>query len=119
MDDIESALNDKYKIDLQLTNKDELKDNDKYFEQYLKENLNFKVDNIEKEFNYIGKEYDGGLVFFYLEIENITSVSSLSVKNTILINTFKYQQNLVKLKAHDKNKSVLLDAEKDKGLLKL
>jgi hypothetical protein len=119
MDDIELALNKKNNIDLQLTTKDELKDNDKYFEEYLKTHLNFEVNGIKKEFNYIGKEYDGDLVFLYLEIENITSISSVSIKNTILIETFKEQQNLIKLKVNDKNKSVLLDAKKDKGLLKL
>lgn len=119
MDDIEVALNAKYNIDLQLSTKDELKNNDKYFEEYLKEKLNFKVNDNKKKFNYIGKEYDGDLVFFYLEIENIIEVSSIEIQNTILTKTFKDQQNLVKLKAKGKKKSVLLDSKKDKGLLKL
>jgi hypothetical protein len=119
MDDIELALNTKYNINLQLTTVDELKNSDYYFEQYLKEKLDFKVNGIEKTFNYIGKEYDGDLVFFYLEIENIIEVSSIEIHNTILTKTFKDQQNLVKLKVKDINKSVLLDLKKDKGLLKL
>lgn len=119
MDDIEVALNAKYNIDLQLSTKDELKNNDKYFEEYLKEKLNFKVNDNKKKFNYIGKEYDGDLVFFYLEIENIIEVSSIEIQNTILTKTFKDQQNLVKLKAKGKKISVLLDSKKDKGLLKL
>ena len=35
MDDIEVALNTDYDINLQLTTKKELKDNDVYFQQYL------------------------------------------------------------------------------------
>lgn len=119
MDDIELALNAKYNIDLQLSTKKELKNNDKFFKEYLEEKLHFKVNNNNKTFNYIGKEYDGDLVFFYLEIENIKEVSSVEIYNTILLDTFEDQQNLVKLKANNKNKSVLLDRKKDKDLLKI
>ena len=68
MDDIEIALNKNYQINLQLTTKEELQNNDQYFKKYLNEKLHIKIDNIPKEFNYIGKEYDGDLVYFYLEI---------------------------------------------------
>lgn len=112
MDDIEVALNKDYKIDLQLTTKKELKNNDVYFESYLKEKLLFKVDRKAKNFNYIGKEYDGDLVFFYLEIENINELSTIEVKNTILLKYFPNQQNLIKTKVGKKHKSVMLTKDK-------
>jgi len=43
MDDIETALNKEYSIDLQLTTKKELKDNDVYFKKYLENTLQFKI----------------------------------------------------------------------------
>ena len=113
MDDIETALNKDNDIDLQLTTKKELKNNDMYFKQYLEEKLTFKVNGSPKNFNYIGKEYDGDLVFFYLEIENIPKVTNIEVKNTILTKHFATQQNLVKFKIDKKNKSVLLTKEEN------
>ena len=118
MDDIELALNEDYSIDLQLTTKKELKDNDIYFKKYLEKKLTFKVDNVSKSFKYIGKEYDGDLVYFYLEIENIESVKNIEVVNRILTNHFPKQQNLIKSKVDKTHKSVLLTKENDKGLLK-
>ncbi|ARV05729.1 hypothetical protein BTO04_03005 [Polaribacter sp. SA4-10] len=118
MDDIEVALNKKYAIDLNLTTEKELKDNDIYFEKYLNEKLHFKIDDISKEFNYLGKEYDGDLVYFYLEIENIEHVKSIGITNKILIDYFPKQQNLIKSKVGKKHKSILLTAKNDKGLLK-
>ena len=118
MDDIEVALNKDYNIDLQLTTKKELKNNDIYFEKYLKKKLFFKVNNTSKEFNYIGKEYDGDLVYFYLEIENIESLNSLEIVNKVLTTHFPEQENLIKTKVHKKHKSILLSAENDKALLK-
>ncbi|KOY52592.1 DUF6702 family protein [Polaribacter dokdonensis] len=118
MDDIELALNKDYNIDLQLTTKRELENNDIYFEKYLKNKLNFKVDGKAKNFNYLGKEYDGDLVFFYLEIENINEVKSIDVSNQLLLEHFPEQQNLIKSKVGKKNKSVLLTKDESSTLLK-
>ena len=117
MDDIETALNKDYFIDLQLTTKKELKNNNVYFEKYLREKLSFKIDDVAKEFNFIGKEYDGDLVYFYIEIENITSVNNIEISNKILIDHFPQQQNLVKSKVGKKNKSVLLTKKEYSGKL--
>jgi len=118
MDDIEVALNKDYKIDLQLTTKKELKNNDVYFESYLKEKLLFKVDGKAKNFNYIGKEYEGDLVYFYLEIENINQLETINITNNILTKHFPEQQNLIKSKVGKKNKSVLLTKDENSAILK-
>ena len=118
MDDIEVALNNDNNIDLQLTTKKELKNNDIYFEKYLQEKLFLKVDGIAKNFNYIGKEYEDDLVFFYLEIENIDKINSIEVINNILTTHFPKQQNLIKSKLGDKYKSVLLTKDKNSTVLK-
>ena len=117
MDDIETALNKDYNIDLQLSTKKELKDNNVYFKEYLQKKLHFKIDNIEQEFQYIGKEFEGDLVYFYLEIENIEQVNTIEVSNKVLTTHFPEQQNLIKCKVGKKNKSILLTAKKKKGLL--
>jgi hypothetical protein len=117
MDDIEIALNKNYQINLQLTTKEELQNNDQYFKKYLNEKLHIKIDNIPKEFNYIGKEYDGDLVYFYLEIKNVNNINTLEVVNTILTTHFPKQQNLIKTKINNKHKSLLLTSKNTKGLL--
>jgi len=117
MDDIETALNKDNNIDLQLSTKKELQNNDIYFENYLRRKLQFKIDTILKEFKYIGKEYDGDLVYFYLEIENIAKVSSIEITNKILLTHFPKQENLIKSKVGTKNKSVILSKDQYKELL--
>jgi hypothetical protein len=117
MDDIETALNKDNNIDLQLSTKKELPNNDVYFENYLRRKLQFKIDTIAREFKYIGKEYDGDLVYFYLEIENIAKVSSIEVTNKILLKYFPKQENLIKSKVGTKNKSILLSKDQYVELL--
>ena len=104
MDDIETALNKDNNIDLQLSTKKELPNNDVYFENYLRKKLQFKIDTI-------AKEYDGDLVYFYLEIENIAKVSSIEITNKILLKHFPKQENLIKSKVGTKNKSILLSKD--------
>jgi hypothetical protein len=118
MDDIETVLNKDFNIDLQLTTEKELKENDVYFEKYLKEKLHFKVNSIAKKYKYVGKEYDGELVYFYLEIENINEVNQIEVSNKILIKHFPKQENLIKSKVGNTNKSVLLNAKNYSEILK-
>lgn len=118
MDDIELALNKDYNIDLQLTTKLELENPDQYFEKYLKDKLHFKLEDKELDFNYLGKEYEGDLVYFYLEIPNVETPQPLEIHNQILLQYFDEQQNVVKLKVGKKRKSKILNKENDKALLK-
>nr|WP_298767390.1 DUF6702 family protein [uncultured Polaribacter sp.] len=108
MDDIELAVNKEYNLNLQLATKKELPNNNVYFEKYLSDKLSFKINNVAKTFTYIGKEFEGDLVYFYLEIEEIPNVQSISVNSKLLLKNFPEQQNLIKSKVGNKNKSVLL-----------
>ncbi len=117
IDDLETALNDIHSKSFEISTKTELKDAETYFIKYLKDHVSFKVDGKAVNFNYIGKEYDGDVVFFYLEIENISTVSKIEIDNTILIDHFPDQQNLIKSKVNKKHKSVLLTKKEQNGVL--
>ncbi|WP_369323959.1 DUF6702 family protein, partial [Tenacibaculum ovolyticum] len=59
MDDIETAINKDYKVNLQLTTKDELKKTDSLFLNYLNKHFKVKINSKEVNYRFIGKEYDG------------------------------------------------------------
>ncbi|TDQ25760.1 DUF6702 family protein [Tenacibaculum caenipelagi] len=117
MDDIEVALNSDYNIDLQLDTKNEHKNTNVYFLKYLKEHFKLTVNNDYVDYKFIGKEYDGNIVYFYLEIENISIPTSIQVENDILVKYFPDQQNLIKATVKNKRKSLFLSKKNDKGLL--
>lgn len=118
IDDFETALNKTYSENFQLNTKEEIKDSDTYFYQYLKDNVQFKIDGKPVTYKYIGKEYDGDVVFFYLEIIDIDNVKEIEIDNSILIQHFPSQQNLVKSKVNKNHKSVLLTKSNQNGILK-
>ncbi|PQJ23242.1 DUF6702 family protein [Tenacibaculum sp. SG-28] len=118
LDDFETSLNEEYNIDLQLTTANELTNADHYFVKYLEKNFKIWINETTVNYTFIGKEYEGDIVYFYLEIENVETVNSLTVKNTMLIKQFPEQQNLIKAVVNAKRKSLFLDRSTDKGLLK-
>ncbi|MCD8404781.1 hypothetical protein LNI90_05715 [Tenacibaculum dicentrarchi] len=118
IDDIETAINKDYNVDLQLTSNNELKNVDSLFVNYLTKNFKIKINKKQVTYNFIGKEYDGDIVYFYLETEHITSINTIEIENNMLIKYFPEQQNLIKASVKEERKSLFLDKKNNKGLLK-
>lgn len=118
VDDLEFSVESFSGKQLNLMSKKEIKDVDSYFLQYLNAHLNFSINQKAQTYRYIGKEYDGDMVRFYLEISGIKELKSIEITNTILIKEFEDQQNIVKIKANNVNKTFYLNKDNDKGLLK-
>jgi len=54
----------------------------------------------------------------YLEVENVTTLETITVSNLALMDFFDEQQNIIHVKKGKKRKSLILEKEKDKGMLK-
>lgn len=118
IDDIELTLNQIHNTKLNLATENEFTLIDEYYEEYLNKHFIISINNEQKTYQFIGKEYDDDIVHFYLEISNIESIQSISVKNTSLFKYFEDQQNIIKIKANQKHKTFYLNKQNDKGLLK-
>jgi hypothetical protein len=118
IDDIEFALNKDNDADLKIATKYEAKNIDAYFEKYLNTHFKISINNLESSYTYIGKEYDDDIVRFYLEISNVSKLTSIEVTNNSLTKYFDEQQNIIKIKANGKNKTFYLDKKTNKCLLK-
>lgn len=117
IDDIEFTLNKDHDTILNLATKNEVKNIDNYYSAYLNKHFKIVVNNNPKAFIYIGKEYDDNIVRFYLEIKNVKELKSIEVTNTSLLRDFENQQNIIKIKANNTNKTFYLTRKNDKGLL--
>ncbi|MDP3945704.1 MAG: hypothetical protein Q8Q51_07390 [Lutibacter sp.] len=118
IDDLEFILDKNSGKSLNLASKTEVENVDDYYKKYLSEHLLVSVNSKNQSFKYIGKEYDGDIVRFYLEITDIKELKSLEITNNILINEFPDQKNIVKIKVKDFNKTFYLNKSNDKSLLK-
>ncbi|EDP71534.1 hypothetical protein FBALC1_03582 [Flavobacteriales bacterium ALC-1] len=117
INDFEKLLRKRYNEDVTLDPDSDSKTIDKYMQRYIEDKLKIKVNGKAVNFNFIGKEYKEDIAYCYLEIENISGIKSIEVTNTILFDIFSEQQNIVRLKLLDKNRSFLLLPDDDKCML--
>ena len=114
-DDLENAIEKKYKIDLHLGTKKEHKEADKYLGLYFKENLKLTVNEVGIEYEYLGKEVEIEKTYNYIEVSNIASLNKIDIESRMLFNIARSQQNIFKVKHNGNSKSLNLFYKRQKG----
>jgi len=117
INDFEKLLRQRYDENITLNSKDEPKSIETYMQRYLSDKLKIKVNGNSVNFKFIGKEYKDDITYCYLEVENISEIKSLEVSNRTLFDIIPDQQNIVRLKLLNRNKSFLLLPDDDKCML--
>ena len=117
IDDFEKLLRERYDQSITLAKDQDEKQIDLYIEKYLKSKLKININNKPVNLVFIGKEYEDDIMNCYLEIENISEITSFEVVNEVLFDMFKEQKNIVRTFINSKHKSFVLIPEKDKGML--
>ena len=82
--------------------------------KYIEDNFYVAINSKNTSYSYLGKEYDNDIVYLYLEIANIKKIKSIEVTDTMLMDYFPNQKNIVKLKANDSKKTLFLTKDKNK-----
>ena len=119
IDDIELALENRHGEAMELTTKEENKMADKFLEGYIRRKFTVWVNEEEKAYSYLGKEYENNEVFFYLELKNISDIKTIEVQNSMLFEEFEEQQNYIKLKIENVKKTFILVKANNREKLKL
>lgn len=117
IDDLEKLLKERYDDSIKLAPDNDAELIENYIKRYIGDKLQIKVNGKALNFKFIGKEYKEDIAYCYLEIENISKIKSLVVTNKILFDILPEQQNIVRLKLYDKNKSFLLLPDNDECML--
>ncbi len=117
IDDFETLIRERYDETITLAEDDEPEIVDEYMKRYLRDKLKITINGTTHSLNYIGKEYKDDITYCYLEIENIKNIKSIHVVNRILFDVLPDQQNIVRLKLLNKNKSFLLISDNDECVL--
>ncbi len=87
-----------------------------YLEDYMMMNLEVYDEKKRAEVNYVGAEIDNDVMWVYLEIEKVKKLRTLTITNSILLDTFEDQENIIHFRAFDKVKSTRLTKKKKQEL---
>lgn len=119
IDDIEDVLQKRYKPSLSLGTKKEAKEDTELLKQYILQKLKIWVDGKPVKFNYIGRQYDVDIVNAYIEVPNIKDPKTIEVEYKILYELFPDQQNIIHIRSDQYRRSLVLDKDNPKEMLKL
>ena len=117
IDDFEKLLRQRYDESITIAEENEPESVELYMKKYLDYKLDFKINAIDKPFKFLGKEYKDDIVYCYLEIENVSDIKTIEIKNEILFDIYKQQQNILRTKINGKDKSFILIPENNKAVL--
>lgn len=107
IDDIEKALETKYKEKLFLATSKENKESDKLIEAYFKEKLKFSINKKEQTLVFLAKEYEDDVLICYHRMPFSGKIKSITIYNSILTELFSEQQNLLHTNINSNKKSFL------------
>ncbi len=110
IDDLEEALRKQGKDKLFIATEKEDEQAEVHLFEYLKEGLALDVNKEKASYTFIGKEPSEDLqaIWCYLEIPNLKTVSDLSVNNTLLMEVFDDQKNIVSVMGPNKKHGYFL-----------
>lgn len=110
IDDLEEALRQQGADKLYICTEKEDEKAESYVYKYLQEKFKISIADQAMNYNFIGKEISDDMVavWCYLEIENVESLEKLYVKNSLLLETFDDQKNIVSIIGPKKQKEYFL-----------
>lgn len=117
IDDLEDLLRQRYDNKITLNISKEEQSIDAYIGKYLTAKMQININDKPISFTFIGKEYEDDIVYCYMEISDITSITSFEITNQILFDVFDEQQNIVRTNINSKKKSFMLTSNNETGVL--
>ena len=110
IDDLEEALKLQGADKLFICTEKEAETAEDYIYKYLQQKLSISLEGKEVGYTFIGKEMSEDMVavWCYLEIENVENIHQLHVKNSILLEAFDDQKNIISIIGPNKKKGYLL-----------
>ncbi len=106
-DDFIKLISYKYGLDLENKLQRDSRKIKSKISEYLLSNLVIHFDDKKQGLIYLGYEENDEMFTFYLELENLSSFTSVKLQNTILFDLFDEQQNVIHLKKDNKRRSFI------------
>jgi hypothetical protein len=117
MDDLEIALRKRYQepdLDIMQPQKKSL---DEMMGDYLKDHVSIRLDNKSQTHRYLGHERDGEAFVFFVEVSKIKKWNTISIANSILMEIYDDQSNLIHVTVAGKVRSLRLTKRNQSGQL--
>ncbi|TAD99560.1 MAG: hypothetical protein EAZ97_08365 [Bacteroidetes bacterium] len=106
IDDLEDVLEKEHSEKLFLASPKENPNFEKYLQIYMQKHFQLSINGKKVVPKYVGREYEELAIWVYFEVENIKEIQTIFLKNTILMDLYEDQSNLVHSKYLGQTKSM-------------
>lgn len=107
IDDLEKALERKFKKKFYLTTSNEIENADVLIQEYLKEKIKISINKKAQNVEFLAKELEGDVLIFYTKIAISKKINTFEIYNSLLTDLYKEQQNIVHLNINGNKNSFL------------
>lgn len=108
IDDLEKALTKKYNKKVNLTSTRELPEADELIKGYLKEKIKISINKKPQNIEFLARELEGDVLILYTKIAFSKKINTFEIYNSLLIEVYRDQQNIVHTNINSNKKSILL-----------
>lgn len=108
IEDLNKGLEKKYNKKFSVGDDKESASEQGLVKEYLSNHFSIKVNDQLKPLNFLSQEIDGDELVCYWNIKGIAKINSLEIYNTVLIDLFSDQQNLINVSVLGVKKSFIL-----------
>jgi len=118
VDDLNKALEKKYSKKLYLGSEKESDEELILLKKYLAENFSIKINGKPQTINFLSKELDGDVLLCYSNVREVSKINSIEIYNRVLIDSYPEQQNVTHVTVLGVKKSILFTNSLTKEVLK-
>ncbi|MGB3774771.1 MAG: DUF6702 family protein, partial [Leeuwenhoekiella sp.] len=115
-DDLEKTLQDRYDSSIRVEKSYDQNKLDSYIAKYIQQKLLITIDGKQKKLSYLGHKDENDYVVCFIEISNVADFNTLEIENTLLMDSFPDQKNVVHMQVGKMRKSFMLTAAKDSAV---
>ncbi|MGM5630938.1 hypothetical protein O2K51_08535 [Apibacter raozihei] len=95
--------------------KTDASDFDSSLSKYLQNNVKISVNDSPVNYSFSSKNKDGNVVWIYYEVAGVDNISSITMKNTLLLDKFPEQQNFTNFIINGQKKSFVCKKGSESG----
>lgn len=118
VDDLNLALEKKFHKKTFIGEPKESKEDEVLMQKYIAEKFKLKIKGQAKNYTFLSKEMENNVVICYFKIKELTQITLLEVENSILMEIYPEQQNIIQFDNNGDKNSLLLTEDNFKGMLK-
>ncbi|RAK24267.1 hypothetical protein B0I03_102120 [Flavobacterium aquaticum] len=107
IDDLEKALEKRFKKKFYLTSSREIENADALIQEYLKEKIKISINKKSQNIEYLAREVEGDVLIFYTKIAVSKKINTFEIFNSLLTDIYKEQQNIVHVNVNSNKNSFL------------